>query len=58
VEETLNGLLEAEADAICGATRYERSPERLHAGGALHAEAVDLGRRGRAAGAAVAEAAV
>jgi len=29
VEETLNGLLEAEADAICGATRYERSPERL-----------------------------
>ena len=29
VEETLNGLLEAEADAICGAGRYERSPERL-----------------------------
>lgn len=29
VEETLNGLLEAEADAICGATRYERNPERL-----------------------------
>ena len=29
VEETLNGLLEAEADAICGAQRYERSPERL-----------------------------
>ena len=29
VEETLNGLLEAEADAICGAKRYERSPERL-----------------------------
>ena len=29
VEETLNGLLEAEADGICGATRYERSPERL-----------------------------
>jgi transposase-like protein len=29
VEETLNGLLEAEADAICGATRYDRSPERL-----------------------------
>jgi len=29
VEETLNGRLEAEADAICGATRYERSPERL-----------------------------
>lgn len=29
VEETLNGLLEAEADAICGAKRYERSMERL-----------------------------
>ena len=29
VEETLNALLQAEADAICGATRYERSPERV-----------------------------
>jgi transposase-like protein len=29
VEETLNGLLEAEADDLCGAKRYERSPERL-----------------------------
>ncbi len=29
VEETLNGLLDAEADAICGAQRYERSPERV-----------------------------
>jgi putative transposase len=29
VEETLNGLLEAEADALCGAGRYERSPERV-----------------------------
>lgn len=28
VEETLNGLLEAEADALCGARRYERSQER------------------------------
>jgi hypothetical protein len=28
VEETLNALLEAEADAICKASRYERSPER------------------------------
>jgi transposase-like protein len=28
VEETLNGLLEAEADRLCGAQRYERSPER------------------------------
>jgi len=28
VEETLNGLLDAEADHICQAQRYERSPER------------------------------
>ena len=29
VEETLNALLQAEADQICGASRYERSPERI-----------------------------
>jgi transposase-like protein len=29
VEETLNGLLDAEADALCQAQRYERSPERI-----------------------------
>ena len=29
VEETLNGLLDAEADALCGAKRYERNPERV-----------------------------
>ena len=29
VEQTLNGLLEAEADELCGAKRYARSPERL-----------------------------
>ena len=29
VEQTLNGLLEAEADDLCGAKRYARSPERL-----------------------------
>jgi transposase-like protein len=28
VEETLNGLLDAEADFLCGARRYERSAER------------------------------
>ena len=28
VEETLNGLLDAEADELCGAQKYERSPER------------------------------
>jgi transposase-like protein len=29
VEETLNSLLSAEADELCGARRYERTPERL-----------------------------
>src|ERR1700734_1402440 len=29
VEQTLNGLLEAEADELCGAKCYARSPERL-----------------------------
>ena len=29
VEETLNSLLDAEADELCGAKRYERTPERL-----------------------------
>ena len=29
VEEVLNKLLNAEADAICNASRYERSPDRL-----------------------------
>jgi transposase-like protein len=29
VEETLNALLDAEADALCGAKRYERSPDRV-----------------------------
>jgi transposase-like protein len=31
VEQTLNDMLEAEADAQCGAKRYERSPERVDA---------------------------
>ena len=29
VEQTLNGLLQAEADELCDAKRYDRSPERL-----------------------------
>lgn len=29
VEETLNGLLDAEADRLCGASRYERSNNRV-----------------------------
>lgn len=30
VEETLNSLLDAEADQLCKASRYERSPERVN----------------------------
>ena len=29
VEETLNAMLDAEADQLCGAKRYEHSPDRL-----------------------------
>jgi transposase-like protein len=29
VEETLNGMLDAEADELCGARRYQRTPERV-----------------------------
>lgn len=29
VEETLTAMLEAEADALCGARKYARSPERV-----------------------------
>ncbi|MEM9646549.1 MAG: transposase [Planctomycetota bacterium] len=29
VEETLNNLLDAEADRLCGAKRYERSTDRV-----------------------------
>ena len=29
IEETLNAMLDAEADTLCGAKRYERSDERV-----------------------------
>jgi transposase-like protein len=29
VQDTLNALLDAEADALCGAKKYERSPDRV-----------------------------
>lgn len=29
MEETLNGLLDAEADQLCKACRYERNPDRV-----------------------------
>ena len=56
VEQTLNGLLDAEADALCGAKRYERSPERLDTrAGPLRASAADQGGRSHAASAAAAD---
>jgi putative transposase len=47
VEETLNALLDAEADRLCGATRYERSEDRrdTRAGGydrSLHTKAGEV----------------
>jgi transposase-like protein len=47
VEQTLNGLLEAEADRLCGAGRYERSPERIdtragHYSRRLHTQAGEV----------------
>ena len=30
VEQTLYKMLDAEADELCGAERYVRSPDRLH----------------------------
>ena len=48
VEETLNALLQTEADQICKAGRYERSPQRgRYAGRILRAEAGDQSRRGK-----------
>ena len=29
VEETLNAMFDAEADAMCGAQRFERNPDRV-----------------------------
>ena len=29
VDDTINSLLDAKADAICNATRYQHSPDRL-----------------------------
>jgi hypothetical protein len=35
VEETINSLLDAEADAICNANRYQRSPAMILVGARL-----------------------
>ena len=47
VEETLNALLQAEADVLCGAKRYARSPARVdtragHYGRQLHTKAGEV----------------
>ena len=47
VEETLNAMLDAEADALCGAQRYERSPDRVdtragHYGRTFHSKAGEV----------------
>ena len=47
VEDTLNALLNAEADAICNAGRYQRTPDRLDTrAGSCHRKLLK-GRRGR-----------
>src|SRR3984885_100570 len=51
VEETLNALLDAEADELCGAKRYERSETRRdtragHYSRHLHTKAGGAERRG------------
>ena len=48
VEETLNAMLDAEADQLCGAGRYERSPGSAgHPGWQLRSDAADQRRRGQ-----------
>ena len=47
VEETLNAMLDAEAEEQCGAKRYERTPDRLdnrdgHYGRQLHTKAGEV----------------
>ena len=46
VEETLNGLLDAEADELCRASKYERSKrEAEHTLGSLYKDAACGSRR-------------
>lgn len=49
VEDTINELLNSEADAICNASRYQRSPDRQegYASRQLQAQVADESRRGR-----------
>ena len=50
VEETLNALLDAEADRLCNAQRYERSEARRYPRRPLRARPADQGRRGTVEG--------
>ena len=50
VEETLNAMLEAEADRLCNASRYERTGALRSALGQLRTQAADQSRRGQAEG--------
>lgn len=50
VEDTLNAMLEAEADNLCQARRYERNAERVSTRQALHAELADNLRGSEAKG--------
>jgi putative transposase len=45
VEEALNALLDAEADHLCGARKYERSEGRKDTSGQLRSAAAHQGRR-------------
>ena len=47
VEETLNAMLDAEADVLCGAGRHERNPDRVDTrAGTYDRKASHQGRRG------------
>jgi putative transposase len=49
VEETLNALLDDEADRLCNARRYERPEARRDSRAGHYERAADQGRRGQAA---------
>ena len=56
VEETLNGLLDAEADRLCGARKYERTEGRKDTrAGSYDRQLAHQGRRGDADGAEAAQ---
>ena len=56
VEETLNALLEAEAEQLCKAQRYEPTEARRDTRGELSAQTWHAGWRGHAEGAEAAAA--